>query len=588
MRLSIIIPTYNRCALLARTLPTVFAQEFSACDREVIVVVDGSTDATLEMLRGFKPSCAFHVLCQPNRGQAAAKNAGAKIARGNWILYLDDDIVCPPDLLSEHEKAHLQTDKSIVFGPVLVHPESSSTVATDIVSAWTEDYYVRLNREGGPRIPEELWVGANCSLAREEVMRSGGFAESMRHAHEDAELAIRLWKSGLHFRYARRAIAHQIYVKSPQLLVSKDAGWSGRNEVVLSRSHQEYRPHASLARLGGNSLVRWILIKSASVLPFSPEFLLRPIFAAVDVFSAVPAMRHISRRLLQIRWRIETVRAAVREVGSWGVLRREFGTRLPVLCYHHVGPPRLGTYPELTVSPKQFERHVAWMARHGYIGITPSDWVRWLRTGQGLPEKPVLVTLDDAYADIAVHALPVLRRHGFGAAVFVPTGLVGGTNTWDEGVGFGTHRLMTEQEIRYWSRHGIEFGAHSRTHADLTATSAAELDQEIAGSKQDLENIAGCSSVTSFAYPYGYYNDVVRDCIQGAFALAFSTDEGLNDLGTDPLVQHRVVMLPNDSLFTLACRLRWGFNPIHRLRARVRLRSRLRRMIKIMMRDPGL
>ena len=134
--------------------------------------------------------------------------------------------------------------------------------------------------------------------------------------------------------------------------------------------------------------------------------------------------------------------------------------RLPVLMYHHVGPVRRGTFAFLTVSPGSFGAHVRWLARQGYVGIRPSDWLAWCRGEATLPDKPVLITFDNAYADVAEYALPVLRGCGFGAAVFVVTGLVGKTNAWDESQCSGTHSLMTAQQIRQWAGQGIEFGAH--------------------------------------------------------------------------------------------------------------------------------
>src|SRR5262249_30455200 len=153
---------------------------------------------------------------------------------------------------------------------------------------------------------------------------------------------------------------------------------------------------------------------------------------------------------------------------------------------------------ELTVSPEQFDRQVRWLARWGYVGIRPSDWLRWLNEETGLPEKAVLISFDDGYADLTEHALPVLRRHGFGAVVFIVTGQVGGTNAWDEAQGSATHQLMTVDQIRYWATQGIEFGAHSRTHVDLTTLLPTKLRDEILGSRNDLMKLLG-SRVISFA-----------------------------------------------------------------------------------------
>src|ERR1700730_6891640 len=140
----------------------------------------------------------------------------------------------------------------------------------------------------------------------------------------------------------------------------------------------------------------------------------------------------------------------------------DFGTKLPVLLYHHVGPRRPGTFPQLTISSQTFERQVRWLARIGYGRIRPSYWLAWLLDRTGLPEKAVLITFDDGYADLTEYALPVLQHYGFGAGVFIVTGQVGGTNAWDEGS--APHQLMTGDQIRYWATQGIEFCAHSRTH----------------------------------------------------------------------------------------------------------------------------
>ena len=124
--------------------------------------------------------------------------------------------------------------------------------------------------------------------------------------------------------------------------------------------------------------------------------------------------------------------------------------------------------PRSTLSPERFERQVGWLARKGYVGIRPSDWLRWRSGEADLPKKPILLTFDDAYADTAEHALPVLCQHGFGAAVYVVTQRLGATNTWDDPGKRYMLRLMSAEQIQYWAAKGIEFGAHTRTHADLT------------------------------------------------------------------------------------------------------------------------
>ena len=249
--------------------------------------------------------------------------------------------------------------------------------------------------------------------------------------------------------------------------------------------------------------------------------------------------------------------------------------RLPVLLYHHVGPSRPGTFPDLTVSAERFARHISWLVRRGYVGIRPADWLAWCRNDRVLPRKPVLLTFDDAYADLATYALPVLRRNGFGAAVFVVTNHIGGENVWDRLRGSQPHRLMTGDQIREWAGRGIEFGAHSRTHADLTALSHGEMREEIEGSRDDLAGITG-RHVGAFAYPFGRTNEAVRDRVRATFDCAFACKEGVNTVSADRYGLFRSMVQPYDSTIALASRVRLGRYPVDDWRARLRVRSRVR------------
>lgn len=586
MKLSVVIPTYNRRTLLERTLPTVFSQELAANEYEVIVVVDGSTDGTAEYLRDLRPACALRVLQQENRGPAAARNAGARAARAPLLLFLDDDILCDPGLLKEHLIAHTGDEHRLVFGPVLVASESPDTVATDWFRAYTDDYTSRLAREGQPRWPRDAVVDANSSLPHSTFLASGGFDESVFRVLETTEMGIRLWKSGVRFCYCPPAVARQIVVKSARDIVQNDARWGGANEVLLSRKHPEYRSHSALARLAEGTFQKRVARQLAARLPVSPELFLRPVAWLLEPLRKLQPVRRGAMRWFLVRQGTMRFRSALRQVGSWSALRGEFGMQLPVLLYHHVGPRRPGTYPVLTVSPHQFERQVKWLKRSGYTGVRPSEWLDWCRTGKPLPRKPVLMTFDDAYADIAEYALPVLHRHGFGAMVAVVTSQIGGTNAWDESQGSETHLLMTAEQIREWAAKGIEFGTHSRTHRDLTTVSETDLQKEVAGSAHELGTLLGAQP-RAFAYPYGPYNDRVVHCVRESFQLAFTCEEGLSNLRTDPYRLRRTMVLPGESLLGFSCRVRWGHNPIHRLRVALRPRTRIKEALQRLRGQPA-
>lgn len=574
MRLSVVIPTYNRRPALARTLPTLFAQDFPPGDYEVVVAVDGSTDGTAEFLRGLHPPCSLRILEQKNQGQAVALNAGWRAAQGELILFLDDDILCDPGLLREHAAAQQDSLPRLAFGAIHLSPESPRTLAADWARQWTEDNLARLSRPDQPLWPYYAWVIPNSSLPRSVLVASGGFDERFTRRRLSADLGLQLWKMGVEFRYLPRGLAEQLYVKSARRLIRDDARWYGKNEIPLCRKHPEYRPFSALARLHEGPLSKRLFRELAVRSPVSPEPLLRPAFWAAELLRSIGWVRRAGIRLLQARMGIVTFRSAVREAGSWEAFRREFGLRLPVLLYHHVGPPAPGRGGWLTVPPEQFERQMAWLVRRGYTGIRSADWLGWCRDNKPLPARPVLLTFDDAYADLADYAFPILQRYNFGAAVFVVTEHVGGANVWDEARGGPTRRLLTAEQIRHWAARGIEFGAHSRTHRDLTAVSTAELEEQILGSGEDLARLLGTRPV-AFAYPYGYSNQAVRAGVQRAFALAFTTEEGLNALHSDGYALRRTTVLPSDTPADLAARLWLGWSPLDRVRARVRRRERL-------------
>jgi peptidoglycan/xylan/chitin deacetylase (PgdA/CDA1 family)/GT2 family glycosyltransferase len=566
MKISVVIPSYNRRELLAQVLPTVFDQDLPSEQREVVVVVDGSTDGTAEHLRGLDASCRFTVLEQPNRGPASARNAGVRAATGEIVLFLDDDIRCESDLLTKHVAAHARYKLSVIFGPVFVASESPQNATTILCRNWYRRYAERLTQEGGPWSKYEVWVYSNCSINRELFLANGGYDESFQWAAcEDADIAIRLWNAGVTFRFEPKAPVHQLYDKSPARIVRVDAAQHARAEVMLCRKHPSARRHSRLAQLNQSWLTEFLTFVTWQS-PASPELLLRAPFHLAASLSRIPPFRRTAVRLLRWRVSVEAARAGIREIGGWREMRRQFAVKLPVLLYHDVGYAALGIHPEQTVSPQMFENQVKWLAARGYTGIGLSDWLAWRREGRPLPERPLLFSFDDGYAGVAKHALPVLERYGFKASVFVVTDRIGKTNAWDEAIGIQSRSLMTADEIRHWAARGFEFGSHSRTHRDLTALASSELRDEVAGSKDDLAAILG-SKPTAFAYPYGRINDAVQRCVSASFSAALSTFRGTNTIATDPYQIRRSRVSPRDSMLDLACRIRFGTCPIVKLRS---------------------
>jgi glycosyltransferase involved in cell wall biosynthesis/peptidoglycan/xylan/chitin deacetylase (PgdA/CDA1 family) len=590
LKLSVIISTYNRRdVLISRCLPSVFAQDLPIEQFEVIVIVDGSTDGTLEALRELDSPCTLRVVDLPNGGLSKARNHGIQIANGALVMFLDDDIICEPDVFRLHVEAHTGEDSLVVHGAINQAPGLSPSILGNANVDWYLRYNSRLASHGGAIWPEGVFLISNSSMPRQVLIDCGGLDEDLP-AMDDFELGLRLWKQKIAFKYLPNAVAYELSVKSWRAFLFRDGEAFGRSEVLLCRKHPDYRTRSGLlSGLGRTPATRRFLRRMFLQSPVSLANVLTVPIWACEKFCRIPVMQRLGLRLLGFGRRITELEGALRTCGSWSHFKNEFAMRLPVLLYHHVGPVQPGTHRSLTVSPRQFERQVRCLVRKGYRGISASDWLRWRLDGKGLPEKPVLFTFDDGYADLAQHAFPILQEAGFKAAVYIVTGRIDGTNTWDEERGSGTHRLLSADQILYWVSRGVEFGAHSRTHAELTTLQPQELEDEVAGSKIDLEKLLG-HRVVSFAYPFGFHNHSVVECVRRVFDLAVGIsprERGINHLLTDPCLLQRSMVQTNDSALDVAHRVAWGYSPFQSLRARLRLRSRAKQLVDSILGKPA-
>jgi glycosyltransferase involved in cell wall biosynthesis len=171
---SVIIPTYNRAKYLVEAVNSVLAQTFS--DYEIIVVDDGSTDNTREVLQPLMSDTRIHYVYQENRGESAARNHGIYLAAGKYIAFLDSDDLFTPTKL-EKQTAYLNTHPEVAF----VH---SCFVRFDDQDA--DLGYRDTSRITGEVYPDLLldWsvlIPPSCVMLRAEILKHvGGFDEELR------------------------------------------------------------------------------------------------------------------------------------------------------------------------------------------------------------------------------------------------------------------------------------------------------------------------------------------------------------------------------------------------------------------------
>jgi peptidoglycan/xylan/chitin deacetylase (PgdA/CDA1 family) len=230
-----------------------------------------------------------------------------------------------------------------------------------------------------------------------------------------------------------------------------------------------------------------------------------------------------------------------------GVLPNGYQT-VPVLCYHRFG----NEGGKMVVSPKVFGEQMAYLAQNGYRVVRLSELAEFLAGKRALPEKAVVVTIDDGYTSMYNHAYPILKRYGFPATVFVYTDFIGARDalTWDQ-----------MQELVATGL--IDVQAHSKTHSNLTIRGYSEsdaayrdrLNSEVAMPRQVLERKLRVN-VSTYAYPYGDTNPTLIETLQKAsYRLALTVDPGGNAFFTPPYQLRRTMVMGDQSLDTFKAQL---------------------------------
>jgi peptidoglycan/xylan/chitin deacetylase (PgdA/CDA1 family) len=222
-----------------------------------------------------------------------------------------------------------------------------------------------------------------------------------------------------------------------------------------------------------------------------------------------------------------------------------------VLGYHRVDDDA----SPLAVGRARFARHMAMLdaERERRPVLDLGDALGRLAAGTA-PRRAVVVTFDDAWADNHANALDLLVEHRIPATLFVPSRQL------------GLPGRLTVTQLREVAEAGVRVGAHSRTHADLTACSDAALEWEVRGCREDLEDLLGVPC-TRFAYPAGLLDARVQAAVAAAgYSSAVTTVRRWARTGVDPLAVPRNIVGDFDAA-TFAATLRGGLNYLRAVEA---------------------
>jgi glycosyltransferase involved in cell wall biosynthesis len=261
-RLSVVIPARNAGATLHRAVLALQAQEAAPGTFEVVVVDDGSTDGSCDALEGLAGPVPVRVVRQPPRGRAAARNCGAREARGGVLLFLDADMLAAPGLVRAHLAHHAARPGLGVQGRLATDPASLTTFfmrATHRVALDT----TRRRREG---LSPYHVVTRNFSIDVTAFHRAGGFDEAFHgYGWEDIELAYRLVRTGVALRYEPAALAYHHHVQTLPELCEK-MRQAGEGAVYFWRKHgRPWQLGLFLEVLPVLLPVKWLVYRSGLV-----------------------------------------------------------------------------------------------------------------------------------------------------------------------------------------------------------------------------------------------------------------------------------------------------------------------------------
>lgn len=222
---------------------------------------------------------------------------------------------------------------------------------------------------------------------------------------------------------------------------------------------------------------------------------------------------------------------------------------VPILTYHSLDE----SGSVISTSPAVFRQQMEQLARRDYRAITLRELHEAWDRAEPMAPRTVVLTFDDATANLLEHALPVLTALHFRATIFAVSGKLGGQNDWaGQASGIPRLPLLSGRGLAECLSAGCEIGAHSATHARLDRLSPSAWIDEVVGCGDTLQSSLG-APVTSFAYPFGYVSAALRDVVSQHYRVAVGTDLRLASPIDDRYRLPRVEMYywRNPSIFPL-------------------------------------
>lgn len=267
---SVVIPTHNRATNLPRTLDALNQQDFCLKNMEVVVVADGCEDNTLSVLADYQVDFSLTVVEKLGLGAANARNSGAKRARGNLLIFLDDDIEVAPGFVSAHVTAHQGQSHGkdkVVIGYLPAITQHQTDFFQIGLRCWWESKFQSMQRASHRFTYQDLLSG-NFSIAARLFQEMGGFNTEFL-CKEDYEFGLRLILLDVDFEFSPDAWGYHHEVTDFRRSLKRKFN-EGVADIQLIQIHPEIKEVLLVTQLESrytwfDRLVLWFIFYGSAI-----------------------------------------------------------------------------------------------------------------------------------------------------------------------------------------------------------------------------------------------------------------------------------------------------------------------------------
>lgn len=194
-----------------------------------------------------------------------------------------------------------------------------------------------------------------------------------------------------------------------------------------------------------------------------------------------------------------------------GLSLKDNSLGVPVLYYHSIQKDGKN---ELMMNPELFRNHLQWLKDNDYVSLTMEELYNYIKFNTPVPEKSVVITLDDGYVDNYINAMPIINEFGFDSTIFMVSDFISNPN------------FLTETHLKELEENKINIESHTANHLDLASLSREKQKEELEQSKKSLSDLLN-KNIEYVAYPYGSYSDDTKNIARElGYKMGFSTDSG--------------------------------------------------------------